>query len=121
VRYDSALTNDWVIAVARRICFRLGKVRREGDGVQPELSSLNMVRLLIEEECPFKDSVAYMPVPRCETCRHWDRNISEGTRVIEEQGRCLMMYEGSKTKIWPEYRDDIMTSADFGCVQWEAK
>lgn len=61
-------------------------------------------------------NVKFMPVPRCDECKHWDRDEDD-----QEKGQCLMMYEGAATKIWPEYRDNIFTNADFGCVQWEPK
>lgn len=55
-------------------------------------------------------------VPRCKTCAHWDKDIVE-----KDQGHCLIMYRSSDAKIWPDYRDGINTTADFGCVQHKEK
>lgn len=55
--------------------------------------------------------VAYIPVPRCETCIHWKaRGIR---RYCENRGLRL---RASLTFISP-----LETEPDFGCVQWEAK
>ena len=43
----------------------------------------------------FDPNVAYMPVPRCETCRQWGKYADGDCPVI----------------LGP-------TAADFGCVQW---
>lgn len=69
---------------------------------------------IIEKHCPFEPDVAYMPVPRCETCNLWT------PRVDLDAGQCGLR-EKSSAKLWPEMYDCIITTADFGCVQWEAK
>lgn len=48
----------------------------------------------------FKPDVAYMPVPRCETCRHWQQGKHAGDY-------CRLLY--------------ITIPTDFGCVRWEVK
>ncbi len=69
----------------------------------------------IVKHCPFKPDVAYMPVPRCETCAHWER--AEYPRPgVHPAGRCL------NKVVWHQYdKADIFTFEDFGCVQWKAK
>jgi hypothetical protein len=52
---------------------------------------------------PEDSSVAYMPVPRCETCSEW--NVSQN-----------YTYGGHKCKAL-----SIVTDKDFGCTLWKAK
>lgn len=60
----------------------------------------------------FDPNTDYMPVPRCDQCRHWDKgNVSVGGNYRT----CV------EPTISPEQMDEFMTRADFGCVQWEAK
>lgn len=61
----------------------------------------------------FQPGVAYMPVPRCKTCAHWD-NIGSSN---PHHGRCRLGEHNAFSLA------DISetTHANFGCVQWEAK
>jgi hypothetical protein len=55
--------------------------------------------------------VAYMPVPRCDQCKHWIR-------------RGIRNYCNNRTlrlKASLLFVPPIETEPDFGCVQWEAK
>jgi len=59
------------------------------------------LRSIIARHCPLEPDVAYMPVPRCETCRHWT-----------DWGSCEKL---------PWNDGHVRTEPDFGCVKWEAK
>ena len=50
---------------------------------------------IIIKHCPFKIDVNYMPVPRCDSCKHWNNGVCQ--------------------------RIGISPGPDFGCVQWEAR
>lgn len=59
----------------------------------------------------------YMRVPRCDGCKHWGEN--EGGEGLGN-GRCgYADYHPDKFRA--EMYDAVLTAADFGCVQWEAK
>lgn len=54
--------------------------------------------------CPFhKPDVAYMPVPRCETCHWW-------SRISDTRGECGQVYQ-----------IDQSVPPNFGCVEWKEK
>jgi len=78
-------------------------------------------RAIIAKHCPMQDDVAYMPVPRCETCKHWKRDEITMARTAEclrrEMGVDVLTSHGSSKKIHVQ----MQTRHDFGCVQWEAK
>lgn len=110
---------DWVIAAAREICLTFGKTSYEGD--EPNFLVLNMVRGIIERYSPFKPDVAYMPVPRCDGCKHWSRWI-EG----EPNGSCELTKDAWQTENKAKFYAEggyvrVDTEANFGCVQFEAK
>lgn len=103
-----ALVKDWVIEAAREIATRLQK-RYDylGRGLIAET--------VIRTHSPFKEGIAYIPVPRCETCKHWTpRNQPEYT-----WSDCEVLSTGSVVST--EGDDVIQTQEDFGCVQWEKK
>jgi hypothetical protein len=62
------------------------------------------------------EGVAFMPVPRCDGCKHWDKDVSD-----KDRGQCMKVYGHDDTKMWPDLYDGVNTTADFGCVQWESK
>lgn len=64
---------------------------------------------VIARHSPFKDGVAYMPVPRCDTCAHWrpDRSLMTGD--------CHLINDNCGGN------SILETDADFGCVQWQEK
>lgn len=99
------MNDNWIHALVDRIHREYPRVLAECNDQTP----LPWLTAVVREAMP--------PAPRCDGCRHWDGPYL----TMDENGRCLMMYEGSKTRIWPSYRDDIVTAANFGCVQWEAK
>lgn len=64
----------------------------------------------------FKPGVAYMPVPRCDSCTHWDPH--DKLKI----GWCnLQRTKPWATKIRAEDGAGILTNADFGCTEWEVK
>ena len=81
-------------------------------------SSAEAMAEVIRKHNPAQPDVAYMPVPRCVSCRFW-------TREDEHTGLCHMNKTHFKRQtMWVD--DDaavgvIATSEDFGCVQWTAK
>lgn len=67
----------------------------------------------IYEHVPFTPGVAYMPVPRCESCRHWKQRAAK-------EGECYRpALEGAL--MCPPGLAPMLTAAGFGCVHWEAK
>ena len=89
----------------------------------------------------FEQGVAYMPIPRCDTCKWWerfeyaDKELSESgecsrpTGHDEEPGRDMwvegdkpgMWVKGNHRGMWVEGGCKFFTECDFGCVQWESK
>lgn len=78
---------------------------------------------IIAMHSPFKPDVAYMPVPRCETCHWW---IREG----RDYGFCQMSSVDETILGLPPVVDRNFGSRDlravrtrdcFGCVQWKEK
>ena len=92
---------DWTLSAARDIQFYCGLYR----GAPENLSVYHLAAAIIKEHCPWKPDVAYMPVPRCDTCRHWERHASNG----------VCSRHSDKT------REALCTEGDFGCVQWDVR
>lgn len=92
------MATDWTIRAAKRI----GDIFFNMSTPSIEES----IARIISANCPFKPDVAYIPVPRCETCKNFivERMPSEIYRV----GSCKVLAIGYITP-------------DFGCVRWEAK
>lgn len=71
------------------------------------------------QRCGFKLETAYMEVPRCDACVHWER--APRRRVW---GGCSKIAWGEPSGKTPAVIDSpggLETRADFGCVLWEAK
>ena len=64
-----------------------------------------------------------MPVPRCDGCKHWrPENFSNNGRNSQLEGECMYALGGGDVKLMAWCEDPvIVTQADFGCVEWEAK
>jgi hypothetical protein len=77
---------DWMIEAAKELT-RFGDAHEE------------TYRSIITKHSPFKSGVAYMPVPRCETCAQFIQHKDP------ELGVCLKLNQLVRT--------------DFGCVQWK--
>lgn len=59
--------------------------------------------------------VVELPVPRCETCKHWGPLV----QPAYIWSNCELLSTGSVVST--EGDEIIQTRADFGCVRWEAK
>ena len=100
------MAKDWAETAARVIMLRYDLKR-----IAPQDTSVYGLAEIIREHCPVKPDMAYMPVPRCETCKHWKHR---GIRNYCENP--TLWLRASLTFVPP-----IETEGDFGCVQWEAK
>ena len=75
------------------------------------------VKAIINKWCPFKPDVAYMPVPRCETCAWWERS-----KIFSTHGECqYARTDDLDRKLWATAYDGVLTEADFGCTEWKVK
>ena len=91
---------DWMMAAAEEI-----NTKFLAKAITTDFTIVTIIR----RHCPFEDGVAYMPVPRCETCKHW----FERPPVHEvKAGECVALSVGNRT---------MFTAGDFGCIRWEAK
>lgn len=88
---------DWMRAVEEEVERRQFEAGR--------LCSVGIAEI-VAKHCPFKPDVAYMPVPRCDSCARWARPDPK------QDGICTL---------WKGNRIVVTTSADYGCVRWEAK
>lgn len=69
-----------------------------------------------EVNAVFKLGVAYMPVPRCEDCAHWDRQIIAGRPL--SGGMCRRAGLANSGVIIDEQME---THKGFGCVSFKEK
>jgi hypothetical protein len=67
------------------------------------IDGIKTIRMIISKHSPFEPDTAYMPVPRCETCKHLDGIYCEVLQSVP-----------SGSRIPSEIKQ-------FGCVRWEAK
>lgn len=86
------IVKDWAQEAANEIADDV----RIGDGNE------EVFRAIIVKHCPMKEDTAYMPVPRCDSCKHY-----KPERHASAHGWCRLL----NTPL-PE---------NFGCVKWEAK
>ena len=62
----------------------------------------------------------------CKTCNHWE-NEAAAVQNREGFGECDVLSESGMRYVLPVLQEqsssatDIITSADFGCNQWDAK
>lgn len=66
----------------------------------------------------FLPDTAYMPVPRCDQCKHWDTSHVPPHHDATGTGYCNRMLEPN-SKAYADMDDGVLTAPDFGCVQWE--
>ena len=92
---------DWITAAAEEI-----------DQLGSSDEAAGWVRDVIAKHCPFMQDVAYMPVPRCETCKRWKRHRMASDLGIAQTGDC---------HVSPRVASINATRLDFGCVQWKAR
>lgn len=104
------MTQDWLDNVAQEICYDAKLIRYDGTGgFVAEEKSMAIVKAAFARFSPFRDGVAYMPVPRCDGCRHWGQPTGTVgvctvlSRPLEKSGKVYT------------------TPGDFGCVKFEGK
>ena len=92
---------DWVIDAAEDI---MNEDIREGFHGHYHETGVKQIVNIIRRHSPFKDGVAYMLVPRCDGCRHWNE------------------YHECRNDLHIDIPVEIIrTAPNFGCVQFEAK
>lgn len=97
-----AIVKDWIEEVARDLV--------EGGADIESLGEFTVsLSAAIAKHSPFKADVAYMPVPRCDGCRHWASDSGACTFIRIDAPK---MPRGSLL---------LLTTADFGCVRWKTK
>lgn len=111
-----AVVKDWIVEAAEELAshFAFGSWR---DDYVPDEQHTFITRTyaaIISRHLPFKEGIAYMPVPRCSSCKHWDLDDADGS-----YGACLLSGLGSQ--VHGDSEDCVKTLPDFGCVQWKAK
>lgn len=115
-RPGMAVVKDWISEAARDIA--------------DETSNLDSgdVRRILLEHVPFEDGVAYMPVPRCDGCKHWSAMGIWSPRDIGVCGRLKSFNDPAQpvslwtVSMWNDNQDtQLRTHRDFGCVAWEEK
>lgn len=104
------MPEDWITEAAKEISHETGLV-------PPGKMEVDEVIEILHRHSPFKDGVAYMPVPRCNGCRHWNKDNS----YVDSTGECGLQNspEGKVSSDCGDYT--IYTTGDFGCVQFETK
>lgn len=105
------VVKDWVADAAQEI----------DDGNALSTNTIADIQAIITKHCPMKPDIAYMPVPRCETCAYWRRFAGEllPTR-LERVGTCQMSLDPPDRHNALVY-GNLETEFDFGCVLWKAK
>jgi hypothetical protein len=113
-----AVVDDWAAKAVELIAIEPDRHKPGQDTdfglVRSEHWKQRIVRI-ITEHYPLKPDVAYMPVPRCSTCRHW-HGAAEGSNETSDGRRTCV-----EPTIGTDQMDEFMTRPDFGCVQWEEK
>lgn len=91
-----AVVKDWI----REAAYQIWLVSWQHEGIVPPDGR---IASMIEEHCPFQKDVAYMPVPRCDSCENYIHMDHHGPN----DGYCDTI--------------EAHVTGDFGCVKWEAK
>ena len=96
--------NDWAAKAAR-------KIRSEHRGckegpTQERIAAI--IEMFAEPLIQPVKGVAYMPVPRCDRCMHWDNG---------ECAKPSMSFLDNSTSL--SQGGVLFTGPSFGCVQWE--
>ena len=84
------------------------------DGSNEQGSTFTCPKCMATVIVRLKENVAYMPVPRCETCSEWRKH------ELEDIGTCALAANPPE-RHYPRALGDLETRADFGCVDWKAK
>ncbi len=115
----SDIVQDWMFKAAAEIA----KACRMDEGAGPNIHTI------IRSYSPFKQDVAYMPVPRCDSCRHWQKNpkFAIGTCNLTLFDETDGWQDRSKARAIAVNQDEdlemaiLETTADFGCNQWSSR
>lgn len=115
-----ALVKDWTqeaaIAIAELPFTMIDEV------VLPSVADIQTV---IVAHCPMKPDTAYMPVPRCDSCKHWQADQQRfGVCRLLEHGNYARDLGVSRLAVAADASEgsaEFITQGSFGCVQWEAK
>lgn len=99
------MTNDWTQKAAEEVVEHIADT---------DNYIASEIRAIIEKHVPFEPEVAYMPIPRCESCRRWTKHPPGA--YPSPSGSCDVLRFTSPMGEW-----HMTTSPDFGCVRWEAK
>jgi hypothetical protein len=115
------IVKDWAQEAAKELAsyFSFGPGRDSYVTDEQRQRVADSYRTIILKHCPMLPDTAYMPVPRCETCKHWDLDTVTSVNTAECTLPTMVarvMYDGGE-KI--NFR--MRTQHDFGCVRWEAK
>lgn len=108
-------TTDWILNAARELANNFG-FRANHDSYVTNEQRANVAKnyaAIIQRHSPFQDGVAYMPVPRCDGCKHWEQYELENVGICLEARKSILCSTGGNT--------DFETKEDFGCVRWEKK
>ncbi|MCR4301841.1 MAG: hypothetical protein NUV51_09545 [Sulfuricaulis sp.] len=130
------MTSNWIVDAAQKISSEidLGSLNEPGPDRIADIITAHFEKSIdailvrdpdgtVRRMNVFKDGVAYMPVPRCETCAWWlPVNVGgECRRLVDSSG----LTHGSKAVAIEDTRAGrfarLLTQADFGCVQWKEK
>ena len=113
---------DWIKAAAEEIGERDAFVEWFEQINLPNRGA-EIAEKIIRKHCPMEPDVAYMPVPRCETCRWWGHH-SGVTGSCSRLGRRIEddeddgEYEAAGTD---GNCEEFYCRADFGCVGHEPR
>jgi hypothetical protein len=101
------IINDWLEAIEDELTSGGGPLTQQ---------EAELVTAAIKKHTPFKPETAYMLVPRCEACAHWQQwDPYKGVCAMPSVARVDLAH------MWASMDGRIFTTIDFGCVQWEAK
>lgn len=107
------MADDWAVEAAKEIATRMARhYDWAGRGLIAETA--------IIKHCPFKPNVAYMPVPLCQTCVHWDREevtIAETAECLHPNMSAIVHWSDDSLDIPIHFR--MRTKPDFGCTEFE--
>jgi hypothetical protein len=95
-----AIVKDWAQEAAKELAsyFSFGAGRDSYVTDEQRQRVADSYRTIILKHCPMQPDVAYMPVPRCESCGHFTKHIYES-----DYGSCGYLNR-------PVYKN-------FGCVE----
>ena len=89
--------NDWITEAATELAshFSFGSGRDSYVTDEQRANVAKHYAEIIVKHCPMAPDTAYMPVPRCKTCRHWGQ-INKG-----DSGLCdYANTSDTKRKLW---------------------